>query len=241
MKLFNRHVDERLSEYIDGRLAPAEAVRFEAHVADCADCADELSGMRRAISALKTLPEVDVPRSFAINEAMIQPVVAAYRAPRWQAFAAPAAGMAVIFFLLLGGDVATSIDSEDDEDVVEDAASEQLLQTDALATEQDTAGSEAPAEGADDSGLTGEQRAEEDAEEEFDEASPLADPDGATDADDGDSAPLPSPDEETIERLQDVDEDDDDFRFFVRLIEGLLALGALALGFLAFRRWRAAN
>jgi hypothetical protein len=240
MRLFSSHVDDRLSEYIDGRLAPGDVARLESHVATCPECTAQLAGMRRAIAALRSLPEVDAPRSFAINEAMVRPV-STYRPPRWQAIAAPAAGMAVVFVLLLGGDLATSIDSEDDEDVVEDAASEELLQMDALASEEAAGADLAPEEGEQDADRTFTEEQDETTEQPEEESAPLADEDGGAtdDSETGETAPAPSPDEETIERLEDVDEDDDTFRLFVRVIEAGLAIGAVALGVLAFRRWRA--
>ena len=250
MRLFSKHVDHRLSEYLDRRLAPGEIARVEEHLADCAACREQLEGLRAAIAAIQTLPEVDVPRSFAVNEAMVRPIEASGTS-RWQPYAAPAAGLAVVFVLLLGGDLATSIDSEDDADVAEDA-SQELLQMDELASEQ-AAGAErseaeapageeesAPADADQSDGEFTEESTEEEQTEE--ELVPLADEDGddSTTSEADDSAPA-TPDPETIEQLENVDEDDDDFRLFVRLIEAALAAGALLLGFLAFRRWRASR
>ena len=254
MRLFNPHVNDRLSEYLDGRLAAAEAARVEAHLAGCPVCADELDGIRKTIVTLQTLPEVEPPRSFAINEAMVRPV-SSYRPPRWQAYAAPAAGMAVVSVLLLGGDLATSLDSDDDEDVAEEA-SQELIQMDELASEQGgadrtTEAEQAPAgeqdsaptdEGEGDGEFTEEAAEEEEATAE-EELVPLAeeDADDATGPEEGESAPAATPDPDTIEQLGDVDDDDDTFRLFVRVVEALLAVGAFALAVMAFRRWRAAG
>ena len=249
MRLFNPHVDNRLSEYLDGRLSATEAARIEEHVAHCADCAADLDGIRKTIATLQTLPEVEAPRSFAINEAMVRPVNT-YRPARWQAYAAPAAGMAVVFVLLLGGDLATSIDGNDDEDVAEEA-SQELIQMDELATEQGAAaeGATEPQEPAvgEDSAPDDEQDADrtftEESEEEADqeEAAPLANEgaDDSTTSEAEESAPAATPDPETIEQLGDVDDDDDTFRLFVRVIEALLAVGAFVLAALAVRRWLA--
>jgi hypothetical protein len=246
VRLFNKHVDNRLSEYLDGRLSAAEVARLEAHAAVCPACAVELDGIRKTIATLQTLQEVEAPRSFALNEAMVG-AVSTHRPARWQAYAAPAAGMAVVFVLLLGGDLATSIDSDDDEDVAEEA-SQELLQMDELASEQSggaerSTEAEAPV-GEEDAAPADEggEFSEESAEPEEEDASPLGDEDGedATSSGADESAPAATPDSETIEQLEDVDEDDDTFRLFVRIIEALLAVGAFALGVIAFRRWRSA-
>ena len=43
------HWTERLSEYHDGGLSPADVASCEAHLAECADCRDALDGLRRVI------------------------------------------------------------------------------------------------------------------------------------------------------------------------------------------------
>jgi anti-sigma factor RsiW len=54
----NRHWIERLSDYQDGDLSPAERTACEAHLAECAMCRAALDEMRLVIAAAKTDPDV---------------------------------------------------------------------------------------------------------------------------------------------------------------------------------------
>ena len=58
-------IRDLLPEYAHGRLAAAERVAVEAHVAGCADCAAELSLVRAVASALSAAPATDVARIVA--------------------------------------------------------------------------------------------------------------------------------------------------------------------------------
>ena len=58
-----------LSAYIDGEVTPSEAARVEEHLAGCRECVGELSSLRATSSLLRSLPELEVPRSFALTEA----------------------------------------------------------------------------------------------------------------------------------------------------------------------------
>ncbi len=58
-----------LSAYIDGEVTPSETVRVEEHVAGCEECERELGSLRATSSLLRSLPELEVPRSFALTEA----------------------------------------------------------------------------------------------------------------------------------------------------------------------------
>ena len=58
-----------LSAYIDGEVTPSEAVRVEGHLAGCQDCASEIGSLRATSSLLRSLPDLEVPRSFALTEA----------------------------------------------------------------------------------------------------------------------------------------------------------------------------
>ena len=51
---------ELVSEYIDGRLQPADADRFDAHLEICEGCRNYLNQMRETIDALGHLPEESI-------------------------------------------------------------------------------------------------------------------------------------------------------------------------------------
>ena len=53
--------NDRLSEYVDGELEPAERAALEAHVAGCAECRTDLAGLRTVVSRAQSL--VDRPPS----------------------------------------------------------------------------------------------------------------------------------------------------------------------------------
>ena len=50
-----------VSDYLEGALTPAEAARFEAHIARCDGCAAYLDQMRETIRLVGELPEESVP------------------------------------------------------------------------------------------------------------------------------------------------------------------------------------
>jgi anti-sigma factor RsiW len=54
-------VEERLSDHLDGALAPAEERDFQEHVAGCAKCAPLLSQVTLTIGRLHTIEQVEVP------------------------------------------------------------------------------------------------------------------------------------------------------------------------------------
>jgi hypothetical protein len=63
----HRRLRDQLSAYIDGALDTAAAERLEAHLDDCESCRRELEQLRSTVSALRELPEAQVPRSFALS------------------------------------------------------------------------------------------------------------------------------------------------------------------------------
>jgi anti-sigma factor RsiW len=52
-----RELVELVTDYLEGRLAPRDRARFEAHLAECDGCATYLEQMRRTIRVLGKLPE----------------------------------------------------------------------------------------------------------------------------------------------------------------------------------------
>lgn len=59
-------VDERLSDFIDNQLAPAERARVENHLAGCAQCRASLESMRWTIALVKQAPAPVTNRSFLL-------------------------------------------------------------------------------------------------------------------------------------------------------------------------------
>jgi predicted anti-sigma-YlaC factor YlaD len=52
---------EVVSDYIEGRLSPADARRFDSHLEICEGCRNYLDQMRETIGALGHLPEESIP------------------------------------------------------------------------------------------------------------------------------------------------------------------------------------
>src|SRR3972149_4363013 len=71
MPWFRRHqrFRDRLSAHIDGQLTPREARGLETHLSACESCRRELAGLRITVMALRELPDVETPRSFALTPA----------------------------------------------------------------------------------------------------------------------------------------------------------------------------
>lgn len=59
-------VQGRMSDYLDGELAPAGRTRMERHLGQCAECRRLLAGLRRVVDGLRRLsaptPGVDALR-----------------------------------------------------------------------------------------------------------------------------------------------------------------------------------
>ena len=101
----HRRFREDLSAYLDGQLSERRQRRLEEHLAACPACGRELNELRSVVEAVKSLPTVPVPRSFAIQPAAAPRVAPAPRASL--AFGALSAAALVVFALLLGGDLLT--------------------------------------------------------------------------------------------------------------------------------------
>jgi hypothetical protein len=87
---------DRLSDYLDGELPPAERSALETHLAACAECAETLAGLRRVVARARALedrpPTADLWPGVAAR-------IGARRAPRRISFSMPqliAAGIAVV-------------------------------------------------------------------------------------------------------------------------------------------------
>ena len=91
---------ELLSAYVDGQVSASEASRVQKHLAACAECRRELEALRATVSLLRSLPQVQTSRSFALAEA---PEPADRRWPvAWGARAAMSVAGLVLAALLVG-------------------------------------------------------------------------------------------------------------------------------------------
>ena len=72
MAIFNRHRHLRpevLSEYLDGRLDQRHQEQVARRLADCPACREELHTLQTTVSALQSLPDLPLPRSFILPTA----------------------------------------------------------------------------------------------------------------------------------------------------------------------------
>jgi hypothetical protein len=104
----HQHVSERLSAYMDDELAARERTRVEGHLSTCGQCRADLRTLRWTKRLLRETPHVRVPRTFVVREA---DVLARRPARRWPSLFAvqwATAAVALLFVLVLGGDLLTT-------------------------------------------------------------------------------------------------------------------------------------
>ena len=91
---------DRLSDYLDGDLPPAERTAMETHLASCAECAETLIGIRRVITRARALddraPSADLWPGVAAG-------IGARRSPRRFSFSMPQLAAAGIALAALSG------------------------------------------------------------------------------------------------------------------------------------------
>jgi len=110
MHWLDKHARYRtqLSPFLDGALSPAETTRLESHLAVCEACRAELDELRSTVSAVRDLPQVAAPRSFALTPRLLEPR-AATPAPAAPPLALgmrlASAGVAVALAVLVIGDL----------------------------------------------------------------------------------------------------------------------------------------
>jgi hypothetical protein len=107
--LLKRHRpdNEALSALLDGRLADRERDALEAHVASCDACRARLDALHRTRDALRSLPQLDAPRSFRLRAADVATSVPVHRAPvAARAMPLLAAAAALVFIVVLEADLA---------------------------------------------------------------------------------------------------------------------------------------
>ena len=59
--------EERLSEYLDGKLSPAEASAFTVHAAGCPSCAQLVTQVGGMVGQLHQLEEIETPPDLVRN------------------------------------------------------------------------------------------------------------------------------------------------------------------------------
>ena len=101
----HRRLRTLLSAYIDGQVSPREATDVERHVATCDTCRLDLQSLRATVGLLRELPELEAPRSFALDAAPMF-----VRAPR-SYVGAMSVATAVAAVLLVGLLVADAFDA----------------------------------------------------------------------------------------------------------------------------------
>ena len=103
--LLNRHSRLRslLSDYVDGQVTESERDRVDAHLAGCERCRSELEGLRATVGLLGALPELRVPRSFALRESPVR--VTSTSGLVWGTRFATAAAGSLVAALLIGNAV----------------------------------------------------------------------------------------------------------------------------------------
>ena len=103
--------EDRLNDYVSGRLPSSERARLERALEGCALCRGELESLQQTRALLQALPQEPLPRSFVFAEAPAMAAAEVYRPaestgfrmPGWAyAGAAAVAGLAVIVFFLSG-------------------------------------------------------------------------------------------------------------------------------------------
>lgn len=206
LRLFRRGdehawVRDNLSAYHDGALSAGDTRRVEQHLAACAAaCQAELKALRQAVAAVRALPEIRAPRSFALTRADLQrvrpaPPASAPAQPsgywgrqRTLEFGAMAA--AVLFVAVLVGDAVTRPASQPDAAPVSMAATERDTRTSADA---------APGLG---NGEYATEPAPENTGSPLGEASPSSKTPAAPDTDVPDMTPMTAADDPTVESRQ---------------------------------------
>ncbi len=103
------HWTDRLSEYLDGELAPAERAACEAHLATCASCQRVLAGLASVVRAAASLPPEDKLRDLwpGIRAAIEPgtPVLSLRPARPWLSTLPRLAAAAALIATLSGGSV----------------------------------------------------------------------------------------------------------------------------------------
>jgi anti-sigma factor RsiW len=99
----HERVEALLSTYLDGRATSDERALVERHLAACADCTRNLATLRATVAAVRDMPRVHAPRSFALPRSLARPSqTAPWLYPLLRAATAVAA---FLFVLTVAGDL----------------------------------------------------------------------------------------------------------------------------------------
>ena len=109
-----------LSAYIDAEVSDSDALRVEAHLAECEECRMEMAELRATVGLLRALPQFAAPRSFALREAP----ASARRTPPivWTARLSTSVAGLLLVALLLGDALGILTQTPRSEGVQADAA-----------------------------------------------------------------------------------------------------------------------
>jgi anti-sigma factor RsiW len=104
---------DRLSDYLDGDLAPGDRIAVEAHLASCPECRATLVELRRLVTQARSLADRPVERDLwaGIADRIGTPAprvleLSAHRPRRRLAFTIPQLAAAAVLFLAVGGGAA---------------------------------------------------------------------------------------------------------------------------------------
>jgi anti-sigma factor RsiW len=99
----HERVEAMFSAYLDGRVTDSERAFVERHLEVCVDCARHLTTLRATVAAVREMPKVHAPRSFALPRSMAkQSQIAPWLYPFLRAATAVAA---FLFALTVAGDL----------------------------------------------------------------------------------------------------------------------------------------
>ncbi len=106
MTLADHLSDEVLSVLVDEQLSPAELQAARVHLEACTRCTEQLAELRRLKALLGDLPELDLPRDFALGPRLVADPPNVIRLERWYTWTrAGAASLAAAFVFLVAGTV----------------------------------------------------------------------------------------------------------------------------------------
>jgi len=105
-------IEELLSAYLEGELAPAEKAEVEAHLARCAECSGLAALMREALAAAAAFPEVEpspqllaglyaIPEAKREKKRFLRPVFDWLGRPALQPVYAAATGLLIVLSFVL--------------------------------------------------------------------------------------------------------------------------------------------
>ena len=93
----HERVEALLSPYLDGRVTPSERALVERHLQACSECSRGLATLRVTVTAVREMPRVRAPRSFALPRSMArQPQTNPWLVPVLRAATAVATFLLVI-------------------------------------------------------------------------------------------------------------------------------------------------